>query len=128
MLLRLSGENPEPLYRQISNQVRRLILTGELAPGAPLPSVRELAQQLTTSVITVRRAYWELERDGLIATRQGLGTFVARLDREALRRAARALAAESLGRALEEARGLGLSDAEIAEIFHRLLEGGNEPA
>jgi GntR family transcriptional regulator len=127
MLLRLSGENPEPLYRQISDQIRRLILTGELAPGAPLPSIRELAQQLTASIITVRRAYWELEREGLITTRQGLGTFVARLAPEALRRAARTLAAESLRRALAEVRGLGLTDAEIGEIFCQLLKGGNGP-
>ncbi|MBC7347620.1 MAG: GntR family transcriptional regulator, partial [Clostridia bacterium] len=48
LLLRVSGDNPEPLYQQIINEIRRLILTGELSPGDPLPSVRELAQKLTT--------------------------------------------------------------------------------
>jgi len=75
LLLRVSGDNPEPLYQQIINEIRRLILTGELSPGDPLPSVRELAQKLTTSVITTRRAYLELEREGWLTPRQGLAIF-----------------------------------------------------
>lgn len=126
LLLRVSGDNPEPLYQQIINEIRRLILTGELSPGDPMPSVRELAQKLTTSVITTRRAYLELEREGLLTTRQGLGTFVAQVDREALREAARRLAARLFARALDEARSLGLEDEEIRAIFNRVLQGGNE--
>lgn len=125
MLLKISGENPEPMYQQIINEIRRLILTGELSPGDPLPSIRELAQQLTTSVITTRRAYLELEREGLLTSRQGVGTFVARVDRETARTAARKIAAGLLTRALEEARRLGLTDDEISAIFHGLLQGGN---
>ncbi|OIQ58454.1 HTH-type transcriptional repressor YtrA [Moorella thermoacetica] len=125
MLLKVSGENPEPMYQQIINEIRRLILTGELSPGDPLPSIRELAQQLTTSVITTRRAYLELEREGLLTTRQGVGTFVARVDRETARAAARKIAAGLLTRALEEARRLGLTDGEISAIFDGILQGGN---
>ncbi|WP_338833174.1 HTH-type transcriptional repressor YtrA [Moorella humiferrea] len=125
MLLKVSGENPEPMYQQIINEIRRLILTGELSPGDPLPSIRELAQQLTTSVITTRRAYLELEREGLLTTRQGVGTFVARIDRETARAAARKIVAGLLNRALEEARRLGLTDEEISAIFDGILQGGN---
>lgn len=125
MLLKVSGENPEPMYQQIINEIRRLILTGELSPGDPLPSIRELAQQLTTSVITTRRAYLELEREGLLTTRQGVGTFVARVDRETARAAARKIAAGLLTRALEEVRRLGLTDGEISAIFDGILQGGN---
>ncbi|MEW8958081.1 HTH-type transcriptional repressor YtrA [Moorella humiferrea] len=125
MLLKVSGENPEPMYQQIINEIRRLILTGELSPGDPLPSIRELAQQLTTSVITTRRAYLELEREGLLTTRQGVGTFVARVDRETARAAARKIVAGLLNRALEEARRLGLTDEEISAIFDGILQGGN---
>ncbi|MBE3572187.1 MAG: GntR family transcriptional regulator [Moorella humiferrea] len=113
------------MYQQIINEIRRLILTGELSPGDPLPSIRELAQQLTTSVITTRRAYLELEREGLLTTRQGVGTFVARVDRETARAAARKIAAGLLNRALEEARRLGLTDEEISAIFDGILQGGN---
>jgi len=125
LLLKVSGENPEPMYQQIINEIRRLILTGELSPGDPLPSIRELAQQLTTSVITTRRAYLELEREGLLTTRQGVGTFVARVDRETARAAARKIVAGLLNRALEEARRLGLTDEEISAIFDGILQGGN---
>lgn len=125
LLLRVSNENPEPLYQQIVGELRRLILTGRLAPGEPLPSIRELAQQLTTSVITTRRAYLELERQGLIATRPGLGTFVAKLSLDRAKEAVRAAAADRLAAAVAEARKLGLSNDEIAALFERALQGGN---
>lgn len=126
MLLKVSGENPEPMYQQIINEIRRLILTGELSPGDPLPSIRELAQQLTTSVITTRRAYLELEREGLLTTRQGVGTFVARVDQETARAAAKKIAAGLLSRALAEARRLGLTDEEISALCHQILQGGSD--
>lgn len=77
MLIRLSHHNPLPLYEQITAEIRRKIIAGELRGGDPLPSIRQLAADLTTSVITTKRAYQELEQEGLIYTRPGMGSFVA---------------------------------------------------
>ena len=73
----LSNTSGVPIYRQIADQVREKILTGELEAGAMLPSIRQLAQTLRISVITTRRGYEELEREGLIETASGKGSFIA---------------------------------------------------
>lgn len=73
----ISSAAPGPLYLQIINSLKREISEGRLAAGSSLPSFRQLAENLLVSVITVRRAYEELERDGIIYRRQGLGTFVS---------------------------------------------------
>ncbi|HHW11090.1 MAG TPA: GntR family transcriptional regulator, partial [Firmicutes bacterium] len=73
----LSSSSDQPYYRQIVEQIRHLILSGRLKPGTQLPSVRQLASDLTVSVITTRRAYEELEREELIVTRPGTGSIVA---------------------------------------------------
>lgn len=73
----LAKADPRPIYLQIIEQVRQRIALGDWAPGQPLPSIRELSAELRVSVITVKRAYLELERDGVISTRQGKGSVVA---------------------------------------------------
>jgi GntR family transcriptional regulator len=73
----ISQADPRPMYLQIMEQVRRRIALGDWQPGQEMPSIRALAAATRVSVITVRRAYLELEREGVIATRQGLGTFVS---------------------------------------------------
>ena len=73
----LAKADPRPIYLQIIEQVRQRIAIGEWPPGHALPSIRELSAELRISVITVKRAYLELERDGVIATRQGKGSVVA---------------------------------------------------
>jgi GntR family transcriptional regulator len=73
------------MYKQITDQVRDAIASGELAANEKLPSIRELAEALTTSVITVKRAYLDLEGEGCIITRAGLGSFVAAIDPSRLR-------------------------------------------
>src|SRR6187431_3634154 len=73
----ISAAAPGPLYQQIVDGLKREISEGRLAPGTALPSFRALAEDLLVSVITVKRAYEELERDGIIYRRQGLGTFVS---------------------------------------------------
>lgn len=80
--IHLSEQSAEPLYHQIKVQLRALIVNGELAEGTLLPSIRELAQQLKCSVITIRRVYQDLENERLLLTRQGTGTFVARVAAE----------------------------------------------
>ncbi|MDX1927676.1 MAG: GntR family transcriptional regulator [Pirellulaceae bacterium] len=73
----ISHGDPRPLYLQVIEQVRRRVAVGDLQPGAELPSIRDLAAGLNVSVITIKRAYLELERDGVIMTRQGKGSVVA---------------------------------------------------
>ncbi|MDI6710714.1 MAG: GntR family transcriptional regulator [Thermoanaerobacterales bacterium] len=121
MQLLISQHNPVPLYQQIVEQVRDRIMRGELAPGEPLPSIRELARELVTSVITTKRAYLELEREGLIVTRQGVGSFVAAVDPAALAAARRKAARELLRRAVERARETGVGDRDIARMVEEIL-------
>lgn len=76
-MLTISQADRRPMYLQIMEQIRHRVATGDWAPGAEIPSIRALAVDLKVSVITVKRAYQELERDGVIVSRQGKGSFVA---------------------------------------------------
>lgn len=75
--LTISQADPRPMYLQILEQIRRRIAVGDWGPGQEIPSIRVLAASTRVSVITVKRAFLELEHEGLIVTRQGRGTFVA---------------------------------------------------
>jgi len=78
--IQINEQSAEPLYFQIEVQLRALIVSGQLAEGTLLPSIREMASSLKCSVITVRRVYTDLENEGLLRTRQGTGTYVASVD------------------------------------------------
>lgn len=78
----LSNSSDEPIYQQIITQIKAQIMSGELMPGDPLPSMRFLAQQLRISLITTKRAYEELERDGFIENFVGKGCFVKSQNKE----------------------------------------------
>ena len=107
-----------PLYEQIVTAIKREIAAERLKSGAALPSFRVLAEDLLVSVITVKRAYEELEREGIIFCRQGLGTFVALDGARRTHDAQRQHAITLLHEALREARGVGLSEPELLRIFH----------
>lgn len=117
----ISAAAPGTLYQQIVDGLRREISEGRLAPGTALPSFRGLAEDLLVSVITVKRAYEDLEREGLIYRRQGLGTFVSdtadRKSRDAKKERARLLLAE----ALKEATEAGLETKEVVELLRTLI-------
>lgn len=118
----ISPAAPGALYQQIVNGFKREIGEGRLPGGTPLPSFRILAEQLLVSVITVRRAYEDLEREGIIFRRQGLGTFVAtdgrRRSREAKRRDAEAL----IRSAVKEATESGLNAAQARAFVSRIAD------
>jgi GntR family transcriptional regulator len=122
----LSNASTSPIYEQIVRQVRGQILGGELAPGDPLPSIRKLAQILQISVITTKRAYDELEREGLIDTVGGKGTFVASPNAEFLREKRIKATEEKLQEALLEACAAGLSGKELISMLRLLLEEDHE--
>lgn len=122
--LRLNVQSPDPLYRQIADQIRSLILIGHLAPGQPLPSIRQLARDMAASVITTKRAYEELEHEGLIVMRPGLGCFVGDIPHDMRERTRRSKIRQLLAQAAGEARRLGLTDAEIRDILLEVLQDG----
>ena len=101
----------------------REIASGRLAPGRPLPSFRALAEELQVSLITVKRAYEELERAGVIYRRQGLGTFIAENGGGAARQAQRALAREAMRHAVALGRDGGLAEEEIVQLLREELHG-----
>ena len=109
-----------PLYQQIVDGFKREISEGRLPEGSALPSFRQLAGELMVSVITVKHAYEQLERDGIILRRQGLGTFVARNGDGRSRQLKAEHAEELLRAAMREAREAGLSEKEITDLFRRV--------
>lgn len=120
--LQLSMDDPEPMYRQIESQLRDLILGGQLRPGTKLPSVRALASDLSCSVITTRRAYHDLEGEGFIRTRQGMGTVVAHLPEEKLSVHRRQAVDDALTQAVRAGRRAGLTQDELRGIFEETLQ------
>ena len=123
MEILISNSSDKPIYEQIASQVRNLILTGALREGETLPSMRLLAKELRISVITTKRAYEELERDGFIETVTGKGSFVARQNVAFVREQQLRRAEEHLAAAVEVARTSGIELAELAELLRILYEG-----
>jgi GntR family transcriptional regulator len=115
------------LYQQIVDRLKREISEGRLRPGAPLPSFRQLAADLLVSVITVKRAYEELEREGIIFRRQGLGTFVAEQGGDRSREAKLAAAKQLLRAGFREAAEAGLDKTELTELAHDILKEKRTP-
>ena len=117
----ISAAAPGALYQQIVDGLKREVSEGRLAPGTALPSFRGLAEDLLVSVITVKRAYEELEREGIIYRRQGLGTFVSDAAGERSRDAKRERARQLLVEALREATEAGLEIEDVVRLLRTLL-------
>src|SRR5271167_4904212 len=111
-----------PLYQQIVDGIKREVLADRLTAGSALPSYRVLAEQLLVSLITVKRAYEELEREGITFSRQGLGTFVAVNGNDRTRADRRAAAGDALRSAIQAGRDAGLSDREITQMLRAELK------
>jgi GntR family transcriptional regulator len=116
MEFRIETSGREPIYRQLERQIREAIAVGALDADEKLPSVRELSRQLVVNPNTIVRVYAELERDGLVSTRPGLGVFVSRPRQELTKKARRDRLVSALDRFLTEAVHLGFAAAEIEEI------------
>ena len=110
------------LYQQIVDRVKREISEGRLKPGAALPSFRQFAEDLLVSVITVKRAYEELEGEGIIYRRQGIGTFVADLGLDRSRETKLEAAKNLLRAGFREAAEAGMKPAELSELAHQILK------
>lgn len=121
----ISNQGSQPIYEQIANQVKALIISGALKEGDMLPSMRLLAKELRISVITTKRAYEELEREGFIISQTGKGSFVASTNRELVREAQLQKIEQQLTQAVETARMSNVSLGELQEMLS-LLYGGEE--
>lgn len=122
MHIQLSYSNPTPLYRQIVDQIKEKILSGELLPGTPLPSIRQLAEEAMTSVITTKRAYSELENEGIIVTRPGLGSFVANFTYKDLGTIREESVKECISDLISVAKLVGISDEKLLDMVKKALK------
>lgn len=111
-----------PIYEQIVTQIKQAIVTGELSEGEALPSMRMLAKELKISLITTKRAYEELEREGFIVTMTGRGSFVAAKNLELLQEEQRRRVEACLTQAVEAARTAGVGCEELCELLRLLYE------
>ena len=119
----ISKANPDPMYKQVTDQIRDAIATGSLAPETKLPSIREMAVDLGISPITIKRAYGDLESAGYLITRAGVGSFVAGLSRVALRESkAREIRGE-LEKIVKTAETFGIPREEIRNMVGETKEG-----
>ena len=118
----ISNSSGQPIYEQICRQIKGAVASGKLQPGEPLPSIRSLARDLRISVITTKRAYEELERDGFICTIAGKGSFVAQQDVELAKESSLREIEQHLQAALELARQIELPLEELDNILHVLSE------
>jgi GntR family transcriptional regulator len=116
----VSATSPDPMYKQVTDQIRDAIAAGSLAAGARLPSIRELAGAAGISHITVKRAYADLERDGYVVTRQGLGSFVAGISRERMKAQKLEDLRREIAKLARAARSFGIPVAEIGRIVDEL--------
>lgn len=125
MELIISNASSKPIYEQITGQIKAMILSGELAEGEQLSSIRALANSLRVSAITTKRAYADLEADGFIETVQGKGSFVAGGNAELIREEQLRQVEDLMGQAVDAGRAMGLSKTELTEMFTLQLEDGD---
>lgn len=118
----ISNSSSIKLYEQIQNQIKSQILNGNLSQGELLPSIRTLAKELKVSIITVKRAYEELEKEGYIETVIGKGTFVSRTNSDRLKEAALSEMECKLEEIIITAKSFGLTLDECIEIFKSIYQ------
>ena len=122
MNINISNTSTIPLYEQIVTQIKSQILNGSLQPGEGLPSIRNLAKELKVSIITTKRAYEELEKEGFIQTVVGKGTFVSNQNKERLKEITLYNLENKLEEIIKQAKSAGITLEEGLEIFKSIYE------
>lgn len=122
MMIKLSNVSEKPIYEQITDQLKQAILSGMLVTGDALPSIRALAKELKISVMTTKRAYADLERDGFIETVAGKGSFVTQRNQEFLREELIRQIEVHLTKAVSIAKTANVRKEELLELLDLLLE------
>ena len=117
MKIIISNSSPDPIYEQVTKQIKTQIISGDLTEGEALPSIRKLAKDLLISVITTKRAYEELEKEGFIDTVGGKGTFVAMQNKELLKEKKMQTVEEKLSNAVSDAKKLGIKLNELKSML-----------
>ncbi len=124
MVVLISNSSELPIYMQIVEQIKQQIINKELEEGLMLPSIRSLARDLKISVITTKKAYSELEKEGFVESVPGKGTFVAQANLEYLHEMKLRRIEDYLLRALQEAKFINLSKKDIITMIETLVEEG----
>ncbi|AGC67805.1 transcriptional regulator, GntR family [Thermoclostridium stercorarium subsp. stercorarium DSM 8532] len=119
----ISNSSGQPIYEQIVNQIKNMIISGELKEGDSLPSMRLLAKELRISVITTKRAYEELEREGFIVSITGKGSFVAAKNVELIKEQQLREIEEYLQKVVEKSIACGISLDELIEMLTIFYKG-----
>lgn len=122
MKILISNTSESPLYQQIKDQIIDAILKSELAEGDILPSIRAFANDLKVSVLTIRRVYDELEKEGFVKSQIGIGTFVSASNVELLRDSKRRFVEQKMQDMIQTAKSLGISIQELNEMMNILFE------
>jgi DNA-binding transcriptional regulator YhcF (GntR family) len=129
MEIRLSSTDGVPVYRQIINQVKYMVASGRLQPGQELPPIRALAEKLVINPNTVVRAYTELQRDGVVESRHGSGTYISQNTKEKAEPGAIAVLQPKIDSLLSDASHLKLELEEVLQLIHErhdLLSKGSK--
>lgn len=120
----ISSNTSKPIYEQITSQIKALIMSGELQTGDPIPSMRSMAKSLHVSVITVQKAYEDLQRDGFIETTVGRGSFVSARNRDFIQEEQQRKAEEHLQEAAEIGRTSGIPVEKLIELLKLFYSEG----
>lgn len=119
----ISNASDKPIYEQIASQIKGKIMSGELLPGDLLPSMRLLAKELRISVITTKRAYSDLEKEGFIETVTGKGSFIAAQNTNLIKEEQLRQVENYLNQAVEIARVSNIDQEELIELIRILYQG-----
>jgi GntR family transcriptional regulator len=119
MFIVLSPLNPDPMYKQVTDQIKDAIADGKLEPEEKLPSIREMTRELAISEITIKRAYADLEHEGYIFTRSGLGSFVADVNKEKMRSEKLQEIRQAITKILKSGEKFGISADDIINTIQK---------
>lgn len=122
MKIMISNTSEKPLYQQIKDQIKEAIFTGELTDGDTLPSIRNLANDIKVSVLTIRRVYEDLENEGFLTRQVGIGTFISTGNIEILRESKRRIVEQKMADMIQDAKSLGITQQELQEMMNILYE------
>ncbi|MCK5004995.1 MAG: GntR family transcriptional regulator [Candidatus Aminicenantes bacterium] len=122
MFIVISHQNPAPLYQQVTDQIIDAITDGTLNPDDKLPSIREVAGELKISEITVKRAYADLEQEGYIFTRAGMGSFVVDINKDKLKKMKLLTLSSELEIILRSNEKFGINSKDIIRLIKELEE------
>lgn len=122
MKIIVSNSGKQPIYEQIAEQIREQIIKGLLTTDTALPSIRNLAKELGISVITTKRSYEELEREGYIQTVPGKGTFIAHQNLDDIKEKKYKIVEDYIIKTVNESKNLGVTKAELIEMINLIYE------